>query len=311
LKFAVRAELGAVVSDGIKSELPASRTTGERADWMERPHDATVSHIAISPPEGTRIDSGLPCPRTRGSMKVQFLGSGDAFGSGGRFNTCFFVQDLMGAFLVDCGASSMIAIRKFGVDPNSIRAVLITHLHGDHFGGLPFLILDAQLVSRRTAPLTIAGPPGLRDRLVAAMENFFPGSTKIERRFELAVRELEPHMAQNVEGIDVTPYIVKHPSGAPPFALRLTVDGKVLCYSGDTEWVDGLREAAEGADLLIAEAYFFDKKIKFHLDFSTLASRLSELGAKRVILTHMSAEMLTRVGHAGAEIAEDGLIISL
>jgi ribonuclease BN (tRNA processing enzyme) len=119
-------------------------------------------------------------------MKVQFLGSGDAFGSGGRFNTCFHIQDRRGAFLVDCGASSMIAMRKFGVDPNTIRAVLISHLHGDHFGGLPFLILDAQLVSRRTVPLTIAGPPGLRDRLMDAMENFFPGSTEVERCFELA-----------------------------------------------------------------------------------------------------------------------------
>jgi ribonuclease BN (tRNA processing enzyme) len=249
--------------------------------------------------------------QTGGGMKVQFLGSGDAFGSGGRFNTCFCVQDRRGAFLVDCGASSMIAMRKFGVDPNAIRAVFISHLHGDHFGGLPFLLLDAQLVSRRTAPLTIAGPPGLRDRLVAAMENFFPGSTKVERRFELVVRELEPRVSQDVEGIEVTPYIVKHPCGAPPFALRLIADGKVLCYSGDTEWVDSLREAASGADLLIAEAYAFDKKIKFHLDYSTLASHLPELGTKRMILTHMNADMLERIHGTGVEAADDGLIVSI
>ena len=244
-------------------------------------------------------------------MKLQFLGSGDAFGSGGRFNTCFLVQDRAGAFLIDCGASSMIAMRKFGVDPNTIRAILISHLHGDHFGGLPFLILDAQLVSRRTTPLTIAGPPGLRDRLMAAMENFFPGSTKVERRFNLIVHELEPHVEQTIEGIDVTPYVVKHPCGAPPFALRLTVDGKVLCYSGDTEWVDGLRQAASEADLLIAEAYFFDKSVKFHLDYATLASHSSELGAKRIVLTHMSTDMLERIRDTGVEVADDGLILSI
>jgi ribonuclease BN (tRNA processing enzyme) len=244
-------------------------------------------------------------------MEVQFLGSGDAFGSGGRFNTCFYIRDGRGAFLVDCGASSMIAMRKFGVDPNTIRAVLISHLHGDHFGGLPFLILDAQLVSRRTAPLTIAGPPGLRERLIAAMENFFPGSSKVERRFELAIRELETRTAENVEGIEVTPYLVKHPSGAPPFALRLTVDGKVLCYSGDTEWVPSLREAASGSDLFIAEAYFFDKAIKFHLDYSTLASHLPELGTKRVILTHMNAKTLERLHGSDVELAEDGMIVSV
>lgn len=244
-------------------------------------------------------------------MELRFLGSGDAFGSGGRFNTCFYVRDTVGAFLVDCGASSMIALRKFAVDPNSIRAILITHLHGDHFGGLPFFILDAQLMSRRTAPLTIAGPPGLRDRLHEAMENFFPGSTEAGRKFEVQVRELVPREAQDVEGIEVTPYVVKHACGAPPFALRLAVDGKIVCYSGDTEWVDNLGEAARGADLFIAEAYFAEKAVKFHLDLATLMKHLPDIGPKRVILTHMSPEMLARAHEAGFEVADDGLTISL
>lgn len=244
-------------------------------------------------------------------MEIQFLGSGDAFGSGGRFNTCFHVHDRRGAFLIDCGASSMVAIRKFNIEPNAIRAVLITHLHGDHFGGLPFFILDAQLVSRRAEPLTIAGPPGLSDRLATAMETFFPGSTNAERRFPVKVRELEPRTAHEVEGIEVTPYVVKHPCGAPPFAFRLAVDGKTLCYSGDTEWVESLREAARGVDVFIAETYFFDKQVKFHLDYVTLARRLPELGAKRVVLTHMSPEMLARAGESGCEAAEDGMVITV
>jgi ribonuclease BN (tRNA processing enzyme) len=244
-------------------------------------------------------------------MKLQFLGSGDAFGSGGRFNTCFYVRDSKGAFLVDCGASAMIAIRKFGVDPNTIRAILITHLHGDHFGGLPFFLLDAQLVSRRMTPLTIAGPPGLRDRVLAAAENFFPGSTAVERHFAIDIRELDPHVMHDVEGVEVTPYLVKHASGAPAFALRMTVDGKTLCYSGDTEWVEGLREAAQGVDLFVVESYQFDRQMKFHLDFATLAQHLPEIGAKRVVLTHLSADMLARAGETGCEVADDGMAISI
>jgi len=247
----------------------------------------------------------------RFAMLLQLLGSGDAFGSNGRFNTCFYVRDRIGAFLVDCGASSMIAIRKFGIDPNTVRAVLITHLHGDHFGGLPFYILDAQLVSRRTAPLTVAGPPGLRDRLMTAMETFFPGSSKVERRFAIDICELEPRVTRDVEGIEVTPYVVKHASGAPPFALRLRVDGKVLCYSGDTEWVEDLREAAQDADLFIVESYFFDRRVRFHLDFKTLVQHLPEIRAKRVVLTHMNPDMLAHAGEAGYQMAYDGLIISV
>ncbi len=244
-------------------------------------------------------------------MKLRFLGTGDAFGSGGRFNTCFYVEHRHGAFLVDCGASSLIAMRKFGIDPNDIQIIFVTHLHGDHFGGLPFLILDAQLVSRRTTPLAVAGPPGLRDRLFAAMEVLFPGSSHIERQFALDIVELEPRKAQDVLGITVTPYIVKHPSGAPPFALRLEADNKVLCYSGDTEWVDDLLLAAHNSDLLLVEAYFFDKPVKFHLDFATLAAKLPQIRARRVILTHLSAEMLRRGGETGYEIAEDGETVTL
>ena len=115
-------------------------------------------------------------------MHLHFLGTGDAFGSGGRFNTCFLIERAGNSLLIDCGASSMIAMRRFGVDPNSIAAILLTHLHGDHFGGLPFFILDAQLVSRRTRPLAIIGPKGTAARSEALMEVSFPGSSKVERR---------------------------------------------------------------------------------------------------------------------------------
>jgi ribonuclease BN (tRNA processing enzyme) len=154
-------------------------------------------------------------------MKLQFLGSGDAFGSGGRFNTCFHLERREhGNVLIDCGASSMVAIRKWGVDPNAVSTVLVSHLHGDHFAGLPFFLLDAQLVSRRTAPLTLAGPPGLAERLAIVSEAMFAGSTKVEHRFALEVRELALHERAEFGGLAVTPYLMKHYSGAPSYALR-------------------------------------------------------------------------------------------
>ena len=109
----------------------------------------------------------------------------------------------------------------------------------------------------------------------------------------------------------VKPFVVKHPCGAPPFALRITVEGKTLCYSGDTEWVEGLREAATETDLFIVETYFFDKQVKFHLDYATLARHLPSLGAKRVVLTHMITEMLARAAETGCEVAEDGLVLTV
>jgi ribonuclease BN (tRNA processing enzyme) len=243
-------------------------------------------------------------------MKLQFLGSGDAFGSGGRFNTCFHLTRAQGGnVLIDCGASSMVAIRKWGVDPNAVSTVLVSHLHGDHFGGLPFFLLDAQLVSRRIAPLTLAGPPGFEARLLTIMEAMFAGSTKVERKFTTTIRELALHERAEIDGLHVTPYLMKHYSGAPSYALRVETEGKVLTYSGDTEWVEELIPAGRDADLFICEAYFFDKVMKYHIDYTTLTNHLGEIRPKRTIVTHMSAELLGRQGEVELEAAHDGLVV--
>ncbi|WP_422000464.1 MBL fold metallo-hydrolase [Reyranella sp.] len=245
-------------------------------------------------------------------MRLTFLGSGDAFGSGGRFNTCFHLERAAhGNVLIDCGASSMVAIRRGGVDPNAVSTVLVSHLHGDHFAGLPFFLLDAQLVSRRTAPLTLAGPPGFEQRLMVVMEAMFAGSTRVGRRFALEIRELALHERAEMNGLAVTPFRMEHYSGAPSYALRVEAEGKVLTYSGDTEWVDELVPAARGADLFICEAYFYDKVMKYHLDYATLARRLPEIGAKRTIVTHMSAELLGRQDEIALEAAHDGLTVEV
>ena len=243
-------------------------------------------------------------------MRLTFLGSGDAFGSGGRFNACFHLErQAHGHVLIDCGATSMVPIRKMQVDPNAISTVLVSHLHGDHFGGLPFFLLDAQLISRRTAPLLFAGPPGFRERLMIVMEALFTGSTKVERKFALEIRELELHKRVELNGLAVTPYLMKHFSSAPSYTLRIETEGKVIAYSGDTEWVDELIPTGRDADLFICEAYFFDKVMKYHIDYTTLARHLPEIGAKRTIVTHMSAELLGRQHEIAIEAAHDGLVV--
>jgi ribonuclease BN (tRNA processing enzyme) len=239
-------------------------------------------------------------------VQLQFLGSGDAFGSGGRFQTCFLLRGADGHVLIDCGASSLIAMKRAGVNPTEIGWVLLSHLHVDHFGGVPFLILDGQF-SRRTSPLVVAGPPGLKARMEAAMEVYFPGSTRVTRRFTTELVELPERLASPVGPALVTPYTVAHASGAPSYALRVEYGGKVITYSGDTEWTEALVDAVRGADLFICEAYFFDKKIKY----LTLREHYERLDCRRLILTHMSQDMLSRTGEVEFECAADGLVIAL
>jgi ribonuclease BN (tRNA processing enzyme) len=230
--------------------------------------------------------------------------------------------------LLDCGATSLTALRQRGLAPGEIAAVFVSHLHGDHFGGLPFLILDGQF-ARRTAPLIVAGPAGTRQRLREAMECLFPGSTAVRRRFAVEVTELAPGQDAALAGVTVTAWEADHPSGAPALALRLAIGGRVIAYTGDTAWTDAITEVAAGADLLIAEAYYRDKPVPYHLRLADLVSHRDRLGCERIVVTHMSADMLDRLGPAGApdrlgpagasgrlsqagfEAASDGMVIRL
>jgi ribonuclease BN (tRNA processing enzyme) len=243
------------------------------------------------------------------SVELQFLGSGDAFGSGGRFQTSLLLRGAGEPLLIDCGASSLIAMKRAAVNPSDIGLVLLTHLHGDHFGGVPFLILDGQF-SRRERPLVVAGPLGVRARVEAAMEILFPGSASVAQRFAIDFVELNERQSQQLGPALVTPFEVRHACGAPPYALRVEYGGKVVTYSGDTEWTDALLDAARGADVFVCEAYFFEKKIRYHLDYATLRAQRTRLDCTRVVLTHMSPDMLRRADDAEFACAHDGQVIA-
>jgi ribonuclease BN (tRNA processing enzyme) len=245
-----------------------------------------------------------------GRVEICFLGTGDAVGSGGRFQTCILVQSGDQKFLIDCGASSLLAMKRFGIDPANVDRILVSHLHGDHFGGIPFFVLDAQF-ARRTRTLAVAGPPGVESRMREAMEVFFPGSSRVQRNFALEFLELQEREESSFGPLTVAPFAVLHPSGAPSNALRIRFGGKVIAYSGDTEWTEVLVEAARGADLLVCEAYFFEKKIKYHLDYKTILEHRSQLECRRIILTHMNRDMLDRLKDLDLEWAEDGMVVSL
>jgi ribonuclease BN (tRNA processing enzyme) len=244
-------------------------------------------------------------------MQLRFVGCGDAFGSGGRFNTCFHVTGLDVNFLIDCGASSLAALKQLDVARENIDLILITHFHGDHFAGLPFFLLDAQF-TRRTRPLVIAGPEGIEMRLMQVMEALFENSSKTRQRFELSVVALSPEETRTFGAVKVTPFAVVHgESGGPFLAYRIETQGRVIAYSADTEWTDTLIPLGRDADLLIAEAYYYDRIVKNHLSLKTLEAHLPEIKPKRLILTHMSDDMLGRLDTLGHTAASDGMIVEL
>jgi ribonuclease BN (tRNA processing enzyme) len=247
-------------------------------------------------------------------MRLTIIGSGDAFGSGGRFNTCFHLATPERAVLIDCGASSLVALKTHGIDPNTIDGVILSHLHGDHFGGIPFLMLDGQYLSRRERPLLLAGPPGSAQRIPALMEAMFPASSQTKFRFPWQIVEIPVGVPTDVLGLTVTSAEVIHFSGAPSTALRVSDGKKTLAYSGDTQWTDALLSIGAGADLFIVECYDETRELTGHLNWRLIEARKGEFGARRVMVTHMNPSVLNKlesVRAAGVLVAEDGLTIEL
>ncbi len=248
-------------------------------------------------------------------MKLTVVGCGDAFGSGGRLQTCYHVDHAGHQFLIDCGATALIGLNRQGLDPNEIATIFISHLHGDHFSGLVWWMLHAQHVGKRKTPLTVVGPAGVEVRFKAAAEILFPGSTKVPLKFEMRFREISPEASLSEGPVTMTPYEVSHPSGATSYALRFMLDKKTLAFTGDTEWVDALVPAGRDADLYIMECYAPEGPTRFHMNWKTIEANLPRIAAKRILLTHMSSPMLTAVEALAARpdviVAEDGLVLRI
>jgi len=192
--------------------------------------------------------------------------------------------------------------------------IVLSHLHGDHFGGIPFLLLDGQFLSRREKPLLIAGPPGTRVRLDAALEVFFPKSTGSKWRFPWQVTEIAPGVETDVLGHSLVTAEVIHSSGAPSTALRLSDGRTVFSYSGDTEWTDALLPIAVEADLFVCECYAFAGKLTGHMSWEILKARLPDLRARKIMATHMNPSVLAHLDEitaAGVLVAADGLEIEI
>ena len=209
--------------------------------------------------------------------------------------------------LLDCGGSSLPAIKR-EVDAEAIDAIAVSHLHGDHFGGIPYLVIE-QHFAGRTAPLAIGGPRALAERLRGAEAALYPDffrKTKIHfpiREVVLGANETE------FGGALVSALPVKHVAESDPHGLRVRVGDKVIAYSGDATWSEELARVAQGADLFICDASFFDTEDPSHISYRTLMAHRDALDCKRMVLTHLGAETLARIGELEIDHAVDGLTL--
>jgi ribonuclease BN (tRNA processing enzyme) len=245
------------------------------------------------------------------SVKVTFVGSGDAFGAGGRFQTCIMVDAPGIRFVIDFGASSLIALNQMGIDHNSIDVVLLTHLHGDHCGGLPFMLTDSMLGAKRQTPLTIAGPRETETKLAVINEAMMPGMQTMIPKYDLRFVEIDVMKPTTIGDLRVTTYPAAHTGETNPTSVKVEVAGKIISYTGDSAWTKHMPTLAENADLFICECYYYDKPVRFHINYPDICDHRDELNAKRIVLTHLSRDMMEHRDDVQEECAYDGMVITL
>jgi ribonuclease BN (tRNA processing enzyme) len=243
------------------------------------------------------------------TVKVRFLGTGNAFADGGRSHACIHLEATGASLLLDCGGSSLPAIKKV-MNLETIQAIAISHLHGDHFGGIPYFLME-QYFAGRKAPLAIGGPRELQQRATRAGEalykDFF-GKITIDYGLSFVTLKETP---VTLGGAEVSAHPVKHVAESDPHGLRVKIDGKVIAYSGDARWSEELVTVAKGADLFICESTNFAKSDPAHLSYNDLIANRAKLDCGRIILTHLGKEALAHLAEMELEPAQEGMLVTL
>lgn len=240
-----------------------------------------------------------------GEVIIEVLGCGDAFASGGSFNTCYYVRSPSYGFLIDCGATSLLALKKNKLRTSDIDLIIISHFHGDHFGGLPFFILDAS-VQGRSKPLTIISPPGCEEKLKQAVDLLYPGSSDIFDKFPINFVSYDAYDEIFVGPVKLCAFPVVHTEPTKPHGLRITFEERIIGFSGDTSWTDELLRISENADLFICECNFYETEGKGHLNYSTIKAKRSSMSCKKIWLSHFGEEMIENIEKVEMDYAWDG-----
>jgi ribonuclease BN (tRNA processing enzyme) len=242
-------------------------------------------------------------------MRLITLGTGNAFAEGGRFHSAVAIRTGHKTLLVDCGPCIMPALRRAKIMPEEIDAVLVTHLHGDHIGGVPMLLLEYQFGSRRKRPLLVVGPKRCVARLEALTALMFREVARKRRNFPVVYQEIAPRDEVRLPGgTRIRAYPMKHVDWESCLGYRIESRGKSIAITGDTTWCPSIPEMSQGADLLLTECTHFDSASPVHLSYTGLLKHESEISAKRLVLTHVGAGLLknrAKVRHRH-HIARDG-----
>lgn len=145
-----------------------------------------------------------------------------------------------------------MGLEKLGFEPADLDYILIIHLHGDNFGGVPFILLDF-LRKERVKVLTIIGPEGIESKTLALLELLYPDLINQINQDLLQFIEFHTNKIEDFKDFKLATFEVLYSPPSLPHALKLFINDKIIAFSGDTEWCKNLICLADEAILLICE----------------------------------------------------------
>ncbi|MFH1126645.1 MAG: ribonuclease Z [archaeon] len=234
-------------------------------------------------------------------MDIRFIGVGEAFDESQR-NTSIFIEDI--GLLLDCGFSAIQGIWKEGLYKN-IRAIYISHFHADHTFGIPSLLLRYH-EEKRTEPLTIIGAKGIelyiRDLTSLAYATFIENLG-----FDLTFKEIDSKSKISLGKAELTFAKAEHAESS--YSIRIDLEKKSLVYTGDTAYSKDIADLAKETDILVHEAYTFqkvkdEKGPKNHSSFLSVGLCAKNSRSKTLALVHISREVKDKTKSIKKEISQ-------
>jgi ribonuclease BN (tRNA processing enzyme) len=243
-------------------------------------------------------------------MRLHVLGSGDAFNSAGALHSCYFLEHAAGKLMLECGPSALAGLKRAGIPSDAPDALLISHLHGDHFGGVPFLLLEYLFSNPRSRPLVIAGPPTTAQRVWSLYGELYREAHCREIRFDIDWVVAEPGSSFRLAGFDVRAFEVPHTTDPVSLGYRIESPEGIVVFSGDSAWTDAFVEQTRGSDLFLCECCSLQPETKLHTSYADILANRARLGCKRLLLTHLGAD-IRAAPSLDVERAHDGMTVEI
>ncbi len=220
-------------------------------------------------------------------MKITVVGCSGSFAGPDSAASCYLLEGVQDGrtwrVLLDLGSGALGSLHRF-VDPLTVDAVLVSHLHPDHYFDISGLyVMWKYHPDGARPPIPVWGPPGVARQCARAYG--LAADPGMSAEFSFHEYDDEP---VRLGPFSISATRVAHPITA--YGLRVEGDGHVVAYSGDTGPCQELVDLATGADLLLCEAAFVESGTNpgdLHLTGKQAGAAAAEARVRRLVLTHL------------------------